>query len=100
MSRGKVELVYQGWWTRGVVGGLAGSGEDRGHFVSGEVACVDMGSHHGSEQTLLILQFSCYRLFLGTAVGALLHSSQNPGFLTFGHTAESYRWNQKGSKVG
>lgn len=95
MSRGKVELVYQGRWTRGVVGGLAGSGEDGSHFVSGKVACVEMGSHHGCEETLFILQFGRYRLLLRTAVGALLHGSQNPGLLAFWHAAESHRCNQK-----
>lgn len=88
-------LVYQGRWTRGVIGGLASSGENGGHFVPGEVACVEMGPHHSREQAMLVLQFRCYRLLLRTAVRALLHGSQNPGLLTFGHAAESHRCNQK-----
>jgi len=95
MSRRKIELIYQGRRAGGVVGSLASSGKDRGHLVPREVTCIQMGTHHGRKKTLLILQFGCYRLLLGTAVGTLLHGGQNPGLLAFGHTAESHRCNQK-----
>ena len=58
-----------------------------------------MGLHNGGQKPLLVLQLGRYCLLLRSAVGALLHSSQNPGLLTFGHTAESYRYKQKTTRM-
>ena len=87
--------TYQGRRTRGIVRRLSSSDQDRGHLVPGKVACVEMSLHNGSQKPLLVLQLGRYCLLLRTAVGALLHSSQNPGLLALGHTAESHRCKQK-----
>ncbi|KOX67984.1 hypothetical protein WN51_07601 [Melipona quadrifasciata] len=87
--------THQGRRTRGIVRRLSSSDQDRGYLVPGKVACVEMSLHNGSQKPLLVFQLGRYCLLLRTAVGALLHSSQNPGLLALGHAAESHRYKQK-----
>jgi hypothetical protein len=90
--------THQSWRTGRVVGRLAGSREDRGDFVPGEVARVQVGAYDGGQKSLLVLELRCHCLLLRTTVGALLHGSQNPGLLALGHAPESHGCNRQAKK--
>lgn len=80
----------------GGVAGLIPSPHEHGlHLVSGKVTGVQVGSNHGAEKSLVILELCGDRLLLRPGVGALLHGGQDTRLLTLRHSPESHGCNKQ-----
>lgn len=81
-------LTHQSWGAVGVGGLFPGARQHGLDLVPGEVAGVEVRTHDGSQESLVILELGGHRLLLGPGVGALLHGGEDARLLPLGYSAE------------